>query len=617
MWLPPLLLGSSSSLHPGRSKEVVTGRQHRRRVPVRGSSEQGHSSFQELVAGPLLPAGGGPGENLLFSFPRRCSLGRRHLKTVKERTDSPSSEPQEAADGSVQCYASPFLLPSVARPLSEQDTAESSSFKGLLCQDAELDHGPTPGHSASHLGRSFRIAAPLWTISTVCFRGAGISVHGTPIRVSPVSSPLHEGCRGSPCATQATRGSHPELSRQLADSSTLLRAGLRTQGPGALAPRPSEPSGPANSPPCRGSLFSVWKSWTGPQRLWHVNCLELLAVCLALHHFWTLLEGKHVLVCSDNTAIVAYITHQGGLRSCRMSQLARHLLLWSQKHLRSRRAIHIPEELNRAADELSRLWPYPGEWRLHPQMVQLIWEQFGDAQEDLFASPDTSHCHWFYSLSEGTLGTDALAHSWLRGLRKYAFPPVRLLVVPYWPTQTWFSELVLLATAPPLPIPLKNPSGRDTEGLSILPPQVVATITSARALSTRHAYALKWNLFVTWCSSRQEDPRKCLITGGEPATAALGRGRPSLGTALYSTRPSCLRRQNTVFQGLRPVLCLLHGEAEGKGSLQAEVVSLDSGHHCLGLPGAGFTKIDFDYGLDIVDSQTSDRQLNQTVAQST
>jgi len=27
-------------------------------------------------------------------------------------------------------------------------------------------------------------------------------------------------------------------------------------------------------------------------------------------------------------------------------------------------------------------------------------------------------------------------------------------------------------------------------------------------------------------------------------------------------------------------------------------------------PGAGFTKIDFDYGLDIVDSQTSDRHLN-------
>ncbi len=132
-------------------------------------------------------------------------------------------------------------------------------------------------------------------------------------------------------------------------------------------------------------------------------------------------QGKDVLVRTDNTATVAYINRQGGLRSRRMSQLARHLLLWSQKHLRSLRAIHIPGVLNRAADELSRA-ALPGEWRLHPQAVQLIWSRFGVAQVDLFASPETTHCQWFYSLTEATLGTDALAHSWPQGLRKYAFP---------------------------------------------------------------------------------------------------------------------------------------------------------------------------------------------------
>ncbi len=71
--------------------------------------------------------------------------------------------------------------------------------------------------------------------------------------------------------------------------------------------------------------------WTGPQLQWHINCLELLAVWLALRRFRTLLHEKHILVRSDNTATVAYINHQGGLRSRRMSQLARHLLLWSQK----------------------------------------------------------------------------------------------------------------------------------------------------------------------------------------------------------------------------------------------------------------------------------------------
>ncbi len=53
--------------------------------------------------------------------------------------------------------------------------------------------------------------------------------------------------------------------------------------------------------------------------------------------------------------------------------------------------------------------------------------------------------------------------------------------------------------------------GRDAEVLGGLPPAVVNTITSARAPSTRHAYRLKWNLFVDWCSSRREDPRRCPI----------------------------------------------------------------------------------------------------------
>ncbi len=93
--------------------------------------------------------------------------------------------------------------------------------------------------------------------------------------------------------------------------------------------------------------------WTGPQLHWHINCLELLAVHLALNRLKRRLRGEHVLVRTDNTATVAYINRQGGLRFRRMSQLARHLLLWSRKHLRSLRAIHIPGLLNRTADELS------------------------------------------------------------------------------------------------------------------------------------------------------------------------------------------------------------------------------------------------------------------------
>ncbi len=155
---------------------------------------------------------------------------------------------------------------------------------------------------------------------------------------------------------------------------------------------------------------------------WHINCLELLAVRLALSRLRGCLQRKDVLVRTDNTATVVYINRQGGLRSRRMSQLAHHLHLWSQKHLRSLRAIHIPGVFNRAADELSRA-ALPGEWRLHPQVVQLIWGRFGAAQVELFASPETTHCQEFYSLTETMLGTDALAHSWPPGPAQICVPP--------------------------------------------------------------------------------------------------------------------------------------------------------------------------------------------------
>lgn len=84
-------------------------------------------------------------------------------------------------------------------------------------------------------------------------------------------------------------------------------------------------------------------------------------------------------------------------------------------------------ELNRAVNGLSRQLTFPGEWSFHPQAVQLIWSQFWDIQVDLFASQESSHCQLFYSLTEGTLGTDALAHSLPQGLLKCVFPPVSLL----------------------------------------------------------------------------------------------------------------------------------------------------------------------------------------------
>ncbi len=135
---------------------------------------------------------------------------------------------------------------------------------------------------------------------------------------------------------------------------------------------------------------------------------------------------------------------------------------------------------------------------------------------------------------------DALAHSWPRALRKYAFPPVSLLaqtlcklredeeqVLLVWDpvahpdlvSRTRFPrDSTSLAHSseegPPLSgarhhmapasrsmePPCVAP-GRDAADLSDLPLAVVEAIIQARAPSTRQTYALKWSLFVTWCSS--------------------------------------------------------------------------------------------------------------------
>ncbi len=118
------------------------------------------------------------------------------------------------------------------------------------------------------------------------------------------------------------------------------------------------------------------------------------------------------------------------------------------------------------------------EWTLHPLTVQKIWEVFGRAQVDLFASKGNSHCPIYFTRS-----TDALAHEW-PSLPLYAFPPIALLpqvhsrvreqqhklllIAPLWRNQPWVSELFQLLEAAPWPIPLRRSSSlKRTAGCGI------------------------------------------------------------------------------------------------------------------------------------------------------
>ncbi len=101
--------------------------------------------------------------------------------------------------------------------------------------------------------------------------------------------------------------------------------------------------------------------------------------------FLPVLRGHHIIVRTDNMAVVSHINRQGGSRSRTLDRIARRLLLWSQYEFLSLRAVHIPGILNLAADFLSRQKLKPGEWMLNRQTVSQIWDLFGEAEVDLFA----------------------------------------------------------------------------------------------------------------------------------------------------------------------------------------------------------------------------------------
>ncbi len=175
------------------------------------------------------------------------------------------------------------------------------------------------------------------------------------------------------------------------------------------------------------------------------------------------------IVRTDNMAVKSHINHQGGSRSRTLDRLARRLLLWSQDKFLSLRAVHVPGILNLAADFLTRQKLRPGEWMLNRQTVTQIWNLFGEAEVDLFASQESSQCPlWFSPSFQTTPGIDTFTHLW-PNVSLYAFPPGKLipavlcrvkvssarllLIAPFWPSQTWFSELTPLLYRPPWEIP--------------------------------------------------------------------------------------------------------------------------------------------------------------------
>ena len=295
--------------------------------------------------------------------------------------------------------------------------------------------------------------------------------------------------------------------------------------------------------------FTASGTWSVPKSKLHINFLELKAVLLALKRFQHLVQGKVVLIASDNTTVVAYINKEGGMRSGSLCALLWRLLCWCSLNQIVLKARHIPGRLNVIADKLSRQRQViQTEWSLHQETFDLLCQTWHYPRVDMFATRYNCKLVQFVSPipDPKAWSVDALTLSW-EDLDMYLFPPsvsdgeggqqaVRSLVSQSNPDCPGMAQHALVL----------GPSGAICEGssLSSTPPRssdptfqqgtsqgsdkpkspclapraqtikeqgfsspVASRIEAPQRRSTRTVYEAKWAVFIRWCETSQVDFR--------------------------------------------------------------------------------------------------------------
>ena len=140
--------------------------------------------------------------------------------------------------------------------------------------------------------------------------------------------------------------------------------------------------------------------WSEPESRLHINFIELKAIFLALKSFEPLCKDQIVLIATDNTTVVSYISKEGGMRSGSLCALLLRLLSWCHPRRIVLRERHIPGRLNVIADKLSQHdQVIQTEWSLSQQVFNLLCLKWVQPQVDLFATRFNHKlprlCLWF------------------------------------------------------------------------------------------------------------------------------------------------------------------------------------------------------------------------------
>jgi hypothetical protein len=210
----------------------------------------------------------------------------------------------------------------------------------------------------------------------------------------------------------------------------------------------------------------------GEQEMMHINALELKAIQLALRSYILLREDiKHVRIKSDNTTAISYINKKGGSHNMVLNDMA--VDIWDyciQKGIHIS-AAHIPGIHNVLADTASREFDDSAEWAIPQSRFENITRVFGTPDIDLFASRLNHKLAMYASWKPDpdSAVIDAMSISWKHDFI-YMFPPFSMLwpviskmeedqvtraiiVMPEWPTQSWFPRLMKKSLSQPITIP--------------------------------------------------------------------------------------------------------------------------------------------------------------------
>ena len=206
-------------------------------------------------------------------------------------------------------------------------------------------------------------------------------------------------------------------------------------------------------------------SWSLPESMLHINYLELKAVFLALKEFQDLCTDQIVLVATDNTTVVSYISKEGG-----MCPTVENLDLVYQETSNSQSPTHT-----RPAEHGSRqaIQVRPD----HPNRVVSPSRGIRDGMQQVALASDRPICHQFQQQTASICVSDArsLGHSSgctqsAMGRSGCTFPPVAILgkvveklqdtpckklilIALEWPNMPWFWDLVSMSSRIPLCLP--------------------------------------------------------------------------------------------------------------------------------------------------------------------